>query len=220
MLWLAVIAIGTVGAAVLTIWILPRQHAWRWGTVRGAAVEAGAGPYREGSTQPDLPRGVPGIVRWAAGLGVAWGVLTLLVFMPAGFLLLLVFVEGRIELAGLLIPLLLVVLCDAFVLGFALVAIGPALLRGGPEGTRSARNVARWSTAHHFAVLTVFVLFPLASRDGVLLLLLAALPCLMGLTHAGMLDQAAIACASIGDPDVNDSPDAAPHPSSERTELG
>ena len=219
MLWLAVIAIGTVGSAVLTIWILPRQHAWRWGTVRGAPVEAGAGPYRDGSTQPDVPRGVPGIVRWAAGLGVAWGVLTLLAFTPAGFLLLLVFADGKVGLAGLLIPLLLVVLCDAFVLGFALVAIAPALLRGGLEGTRSARTVARWSTAHHFAVLAVFVLFPLASRDGVLLLLLAALPCLMGLAHAGMLDQAALACAARSGP-ITDSPDAEPHQSWARSERG
>lgn len=215
MLWLAVIVIGTVGSAVMTIWFLPRQHAWRWGTVRGPAVEAGAGPYREGSTEPDLPRGVPGIVRWSAGLGVAWGVLTLLVFTPAGFLLLLVFADNHAGLSALLIPLLLVVLCDAVILGFALVSIAPALLRGGPEGTRSARNVARWSTAHHFAVLTVFVLVPLASRDGVLLLVLAAVPCLFGLTHAGMLDQAAIACATI-----SDSPDAELPPSSERTERG
>lgn len=200
MIWLELIVVAAILGSGLTVSVLSRHHGWRWGSVRGSPVSAGDGPYRGGQTTPTHLRGVPAVVRWAAGTGVAWGILTLLVFMPAGFLLLLVIgdaTDTHGAWAAFAATMLLLVACDALILGFALLAIAPALVRGGEEGVRSARGVARWSTLHHLVVLLTFFTFALVNGNGFVLLVMSLVPCLLGLSQAGLLDRAADECESL-----------------------
>lgn len=196
MFWIELVGVTAILSASLTVCLLSRKYHWHWGRVFGPAVGAGSGPYRAAETRQELPRGVPSVVRWAAATGVAWGVLTLLLFMPSGFLLLLILGQSAAGDLGMALgaTLLLLVACDAIILGFALLAAAPAILRGGEDGERAGRGVARWSTAHHLAVLGTFAVFALSQPDGLFFLVFAFVPCLLGLAQAGMLHRAADLC--------------------------
>lgn len=196
MFWIELVGVTAILSASLTVWLLSRKYHWHWGRVFGPPVGAGSGPYRAAETRQELPRGVPPVVRWAAGTSVAWGVLTLLLFMPSGFLLLLILGQAAAGDLGMAFgaTLLLLVACDAIVLGFALLAAAPTVLRGGEEGQRAGRGVARWSTVHHLAVLGTFTVFALSKPEGLFFLVLAFLPCLLGLAQASMLHRAADLC--------------------------
>lgn len=177
-LLLTALVLGTAG---LVFW-LGRRHGWRWGVVH-ETVTAGAGPgaYREGTLTRSRLRGTPASVTWGAGIGIVWGVLTCVVLAPAGCLLCLVFTD-RFALG---VPLLLAVCLDGFALGVALVAGGIAALRADAQPL--IRRLAVWTGAHHLAVMLVFVLAAVVEQQFAFLIVLAALPCVLGVLHALLL---------------------------------
>jgi len=184
--WLVGVVLIALCASTVLVVALSRHWSWRWGTVRGPARRAGEGAYRSAETRPMRPRGVPARVRWAAGTSIAWGVVTLLVFAPAGALLVALLADGGNDAAVLVLPLLLVVV-DGLVLPFGLFAAAGRLLRNSPGSTDGARRIATWSTIHHAAVLLVMAALGISELEALMLLLMSGVPCGIGLAQAWLL---------------------------------
>lgn len=192
MWWLWLVGLTALFGSVVGVALMSARYRDRWGARPGPVVRAGDSPYRVAETRPEVPRGVPATARLAAGTGIAWGVITLLIFTPAGFLLMAV--SGDVLASpiggGLAAVLLLVVSCDAVALGFALVGVAPGVLRAGHEDRRAVRSVSVWSVVHHLLVLGTFGTLVLVEPDLVFLLVMALLPCLLGMGQAVLMRRA------------------------------
>ncbi len=189
--WMAVLFGVLVGAGIVVAWLGGRASGTRWGIRLGDPTPAGEGAYRRGTTRDHLPRPAPFVVRAAAGLAVTWGVLTLVMFVPAGGLFTtLLLEEGHTQrtLAGVAVAL---VVLDGLVLGPALLLLARALLRPSLASARFARTIAIYSSVHHVAVFVACCCADVAlekSLGG--LVLFAAIPCSLGLGHAALLGRA------------------------------
>jgi hypothetical protein len=177
---------GTIAliAAVAVPLDLGRRDGRRWG-IRRKPREVDPSPYRGATVHEESERGAPFFVRFAAGANVGWGLLTMLVFAPAGCLLLLLAGEAPV-LALLLPPIIL----SGFLLSFRLMGAAGAVLQNRTEGID---RVAVWSVVHHgvvalfFAIGTPFLMRHAPSVMG----LLPAIPAAIGLSLALMLRAAA-----------------------------
>lgn len=127
-----------------------RPDASVWGTKRIANANALDGPYRSGDLSHEIARRAPGLIRLAGGLAIAWGLLSVFVFTPLVFMMLMSW-TGRMStwsFSGLFIALFA---CDTLFVGFALMATGADVLSGDqPTG---GRNAVRWSFVHHGVAL-------------------------------------------------------------------
>lgn len=155
MWWLIISGTLAAVAAVAVPLDLGRRNGRRWGIRRRARTVAPS-PYRGATVHEESERGAPPLVRFAAGANVAWGLLTMLVFAPAGCLLLLMAGEAPV-LALLLPPILL----SGFLLSFRLMGAAAAVLQNRTEDIRA---VVIWSALHHLSVALFFAIL------GVLLL--------------------------------------------------
>ena len=154
MAWLLFSVTCALVAAVAVPLALGRRDAQRWG-IRRSAHSVSPNPYRGDTVHREEARRAPGSVRLAAGLNAAWGLLTLMIFAPAGSLLLFIR-EPLFSLA--LIPLLV----SGFILGFALLGVGARLHRRDAAG---ALRTARFSLLHHVAVAVFFASFGFLAND-------------------------------------------------------
>lgn len=180
-MYLGIVITLALLAGVLTACIHGAPRLARWGSHKGAAVTTGVSPYREAGTRPNVLNGAPGGLRVVAGINTFWGVVTGLVFAPAGCLL---FYAAE-ELKLLIAPLLVVVVsgfCLAFALGFASARV---LRRVELD---KARRTLNWSMAHHIGVLLFMALASLVLEHA-FLVAIAAVPCVLGMTFAHLLLQ-------------------------------
>lgn len=149
MWWLTLTGVVAIVSAVVVPLDLGRRDRSRWGIRReGHLVDPG--PYRGGLVHQESERGAPLLVRFAAGASIAWGLITMLIFAPAGCLLLLL-VDEMPVLALLMVPLVL----SGFVLSFRLLGVAGELLKNEGSGVD---GTAAWSAIHHVMVALVFAL--------------------------------------------------------------
>jgi len=190
-LWLVGLT-ALVGSAI-AVAVMSHRYRERWGTRPGPPLRTGDSPYREAETRGEVLRGVPSVVRWAAASGIGWGILTLLIFMPGGFLLVALIADafGPHHASWVSLLSLLLVSIHAIPVAFALMVAARAVMRGDEEGRRTARGIASWSSGHHFAVILALMLVTIVEPDLFAVLLLALVPCFLGLGHALLLRQAA-----------------------------
>ncbi|MFW5920464.1 MAG: hypothetical protein ACOCUS_01390 [Polyangiales bacterium] len=187
------LVLGIIGFALLAgivpAWWLGWRYRERWGTKVAGARQRGAGPYRRGRVIERVPRGVPGVVRAAAIVGTAWGILTLVVMVPLG-LCALVGVAGASAWTAIVgVPAFVVLTFDAVALAPLLCAASVSLLRvdGDPDWLR---RLTRWTTWHHAGALALMVMMGAVRTQLAFLFLVALVPSLIGLLHACLLQQA------------------------------
>ncbi len=182
------------GAVALVVGIavpldLGRRNGGRWG-IRRKARAVDPSPYRGATVHEESERGAPLLIRFAAGANVAWGLLTMLVFAPAGCLLLILASEAPIF-AILLPPLLL----SGFLLAFRLMGAAGALLEKRTEGIG---RVVVWSVIHHLAVAVFFAVGALVMiHRSPLVGLIPSVPAAIGLVLALLLRVAARRAAVV-----------------------
>lgn len=180
------VVVGTVVTAM--------SHAFRdrWGVVRGRGVLVAASPYREATVTTVHPRGVPPRARWAAGFTIGWALVTMLVFVPAGALFVLVaFDQSDMQLGGLLVGVLSM---NGLVLGIAQIVSAVRLLRGDLREVRS--RIPTWSLVHHAAVAILFFVMAAIADDASLIVAwlgFVALPCAIGAAQAVHFERTAVA---------------------------
>ena len=193
-MYLAVVLLLAVMVGVLVAALAGDARLARWGTRRGEVVRAGGSPYREAETAPVLLTGAPRGLRVAAGLNAAWGVVTGLVFGPAGLVLAWF---GARELGALSVAVLCVV-ASGFGLSIALgVAASRALRR---QSLDKAKRTATWSLLHHVLVLAVMAMAAVAI-DEWFIFGISILPCLFGIAFAHALRQG-VSIAELGGYDL------------------
>lgn len=171
--------LGAVGFAGLATALMARRHAWRWSSVPAAAVVVGHGPFRDAQLSKLRPGSVPTSAKLGSVTSILWGLMTALVFAPAG----LVFCAIGWDVSVVGTVFVLAVSLHGFALAARLFAGARSLVRG--EGTKVA-SLARASAVHHLAVIASFAVVALAGGDGYLWAL-AAIPCAVGLAHAAFL---------------------------------
>ena len=190
---------GAVAMALVAIVALGASNAWRFGRVFGPTTRIGnGGPYREREERSVEGRGVPKTVWLAAVSAGLWGVVTLLVFVPAGALLALAIffggeytghpfdawaVAGSLTLAGMCI--------SALLLAVVLCIYAARLMR---RDASHVTEVVMWSIAHHLAVFVYFLIFGamVGQWEGVFIACVAAVgPCLAGGLQALAMSAAA-----------------------------
>ncbi|MGE0785566.1 MAG: hypothetical protein AB7S26_07750 [Sandaracinaceae bacterium] len=155
----------------------------RWG-MRAVTYEPEANDYRGSARVTEVQlRGVPAYASWSAGLNLVWGLATVSVFAPAGFLCAL-----TSEAAAVLIG---VVSVSGLFLGPSLLIAAVGLIRRKESTTRSALGIARWSLVHHVAVFAAFVALSLFENEMAPLILVCILPCSIGGALAAGLSRAA-----------------------------
>jgi hypothetical protein len=182
--WIVMLSAMGLGTAALATAMLARRHAWRWGEVIDRRVEVGNGPFRTSVHETHRPRGIPGSVSLASVTSIVWGLLTGLVFAPAGLVLCAVADTSPIGVMGVL-----VVSVHGFVMAVRLCAVSGPLMQKEPD---TAISVARASVVHHIGVIAAFAILSFTGRSlepG--LFLLAAIPCLLGLGLAALVFRAA-----------------------------
>lgn len=184
MWWLILSGLAAVGAAVAVPLELRRRDARRWG-LRREPHEVEPSPYRDATVHEEVEQRAPALVRFAASANAAWGMLTLLIFVPAGCLLLLFSTEEPLT-AVALPPVLL----SGFLLAFRLMGIAGALLT---DDRPKLRSTVRWSVLHHLGVATGFAAagFLFLSDREPLVGFLPAIPASVGLALALLLRAAA-----------------------------
>jgi hypothetical protein len=203
MLDLLLILVGVpVGALVIGIvvtWRWASGEGWRWGWRVGRRVEVGEGAYRSAPVDVREPRRLPLVCSVAAATSVAWGLLTLLIFAPAGLIMFAVQI-GLIHahwpsLAPLGAIGLLIASCHAFWFGGRLIGlVGPLVVRTECSATRvdTMRLVSTW---HHALVTASFVV--LSADAGMKPLLVSMIPCAIGFAHVFLLARARAALARL-----------------------
>lgn len=182
-MWWLIASVGIAAVSAVAVPLdLGRRNGRRWGIRRRARV-VDPNPYRGALVHEETERGAPSIVRVAAGANVAWGVLTLLVFAPAGCLLFLLAGE-----APLFVVLLAPIVLSGFLLAFRLMGASSALLQ---NETDRLDTVVTWSIVHHLAVSVFFGLSGLVALRGEGWLgLLPSIPAGIGVALACLLDRA------------------------------
>lgn len=187
-LLLRIASLGTLAAITVSA-----AWAWRardrWGGVPRPLAMVGTGPYRRAPAHSWAPRRVPPRVLVVAGLGIAWGTLTTLLFAPSGLVFLLAPARHEPGRQMLLVLAGLGVFATAIAglaLGPTLVRASRALLERAADAEDRAITAATWSALHHAMVLLSFVLFAVHERDPSFAVMVA-LPCALGLVHAWSL---------------------------------
>jgi len=200
---LRTIVLASIVAFVLTAsWARHGRH--RWGHEPGRAAVVGAGAYRRGIVRSWVPRKTPVLVALVAGAGVAWGLVTTIVFAPGGLVFLLAPVRHEPS-TQLLLALSALGAWGAsvsgFPLGVSLIASAHALLTRDDELVDRALPIAAWSMVHHACVLLAFTLFAIHERNP-LIAAAVAIPCGLGFLHALALAHVArsVAVLPIDDP--------------------
>ena len=149
MWWLIVTGAAAAMAAIAVPLDLGRRDGRRWG-IRRKARSVDPSPYRGATLHEESERGAPLLVRIAAGANIAWGVITMLIFAPAGCLLFLLAGEAPFFVM-LVIPLVL----SGFILSMKLMGAAGAVLVNRTEGVR---KTVTWSVLHHLAVAVLFAI--------------------------------------------------------------
>ena len=193
MWFLCLVGLTALVGSAIAVGVMSDRYRERWGTRPGPPLRTGDSPYREAETRDEVLRGVPSVVRLAAATGIGWGVVTLLIFMPGGLLLTALVADGFGGHDGSWVSVLSVLLVSvhAIPVAFALMVAARAVMRGDGSGRRTARGIASWSSGHHFAVILALMLVTIVEPDLFAVLLLALLPCFLGLGHALLLRHAA-----------------------------
>lgn len=181
-MYLALVLVAAITIGVVVAFVHGNSRLGRWGTRRGKPVEVGASPYREGKSSPVLANGAPTGLRFVAGLNTFWGVITGLIFVPAGAVLVLF---GAPQLKIISFPVGFVVL-SGLGLAFSLGIASARVLRR--EQLPQVRKVLTWSMCHHAAVLAVMGLASLMINEA-FLIAASAIPCVLGMTFAHLLIQ-------------------------------
>jgi hypothetical protein len=186
-----------VASALTASWARRGRH--RWGREPGPAAVVGAGAYRRGIVRSWVPRKIPLVVAMVAGAGVAWGLVTTIVFAPGGLVFLLAPVRHEPS-TQLLLALSALGAWGAsvsgFPLGVSLIACGHALLTRDEELAERAVPIAAWSMVHHACVLLAFTLFAVHERDP-RIAIAVSIPCALGMLHAAALAHVAREVASM-----------------------
>lgn len=197
------LVLRTVGFALIVAFVLTgswaRRGSHRWGRVPGPAAVVGAGAYRRGIVRSWAPRGTPRPVVIVAATGVAWGLVTTIVFAPGGLVFLLAPVRHEPSTQVLLALSALGAWgasVSGFPLGVSLVASAHALLTRDDELVDRAMPIAAWSIVHHVCVMVAFTLFAMHEKNP-LIALGVAVPCLFGLAHAFALARVARTVSSM-----------------------
>lgn len=189
-----------LGSALLlapfAAWHAYRRTRGRWGH-DVETVSHGEGAYRSGTTERRTPIRAPGSV-FGAGVGARiWGVLTLLVFAPAGALAACMMI-GASEPAGTIGGLVVGALSlSGLGLGFAYFGASRAIEKRNDLDV--AHGIERWSFAHHALVVLTFVVAGFAINDeaGVLAIATVLPVCLVGMAITGALRNARHTAAEI-----------------------
>lgn len=176
-------SLAAVGAAVAAALTLGQRDGRRWG-IRRRAQSVDANPYRGDVVHEESEQGAPWLIRGAASANAAWGVVTMLIFAPAGCLLFLMAGD-----APLFVILLAVVVLSGFILSVRLMGSAGLLLH---KRVDVIRKTVRWSLGHHLAVALLFGIgswgvFPREPALG----LLPSIPAAFGLFLAVLLRAAA-----------------------------
>ena len=197
--YFGLVALISLGLGVGIPLFYGRAREALWGLRKGPAETVGASPYRAGTTQRVHAKGAPWSFRFTAGANAFWGVLTVMLFAPAGLFIL--GAASRIPVA--VFPILIVSL-SGFGTGVALCVGARRLLRR--ESLDGVRRIARWSQIHHFSVLLAMALGSAEMETGVLFLM-SVVPCFMGalLAHALMTSARNAEMTAYAD-ELDDSP--------------
>ncbi len=182
MWWLIVSGAAAAIAAIAVPLDLGRRDGRRWGTRRRARL-VDPNPYRGATVHEESERGAPFLVRFAAGANLAWGLLTMLIFAPAGCLLFLFAGE-----APLFVMLLAIIVFSGFLLGVRLMGTAGAIL---VNRTEDVRKTVSWSVIHHLAVAILFALGGAMTLPEPAAGLLPAIPAAIGIGLAALLHLAA-----------------------------
>lgn len=190
---------GAVALALVSVVALGACNAWRFGRVFGPTTLLGhGGPYRQREERPVESRGVPRTV-WLASVSAGlWGVVTLLVFVPASALVALAIFFGNeyvghtFDLWAVIGSLVLAVICiSALLLAGALFIYAARLMN---RDASHIGEVVKWSVIHHVAVFVYALIFGATAGqwEGVLIACMAAIvPCLAGGLQAMAMSAAA-----------------------------
>ncbi|MBO6939910.1 MAG: hypothetical protein JJ863_33370 [Deltaproteobacteria bacterium] len=183
MWWLIVSGATAAVAAIAVPLDLGRRNGQRWG-IRRKARSVDPNPYRGATVHEESERGAPLLVRFAAGANIAWGLITMLIFAPAGCLLFLFAGE-----APFFVMVLAVVVFSGFLLAVRLMGTAGAVLI---NETAKVRNTVSWSLVHHMAVALLFALAGMAKfRHAPEVALLPSIPAAIGILLAVLLHAAA-----------------------------
>lgn len=184
--WLVVLSVALV--AGLSFVGVQAFRGWRgWGVVQKEGPTIGDGAYRAGSTTLERLRGAPPLVVAGAVAATLWGLVTLVVFVPAGALLTAVTLDGAGP-GGWVAVIAAVATLSGVVLGLALPRAASRLLRRKDRSIEDATWASRFSAIHHVMIWIGFTLagFLLDDGGGYWAILLA-IPCGLGLGASALL---------------------------------
>jgi hypothetical protein len=192
--WFYVLVIGLACVGVVAaLWATKARGAW--GSRRSdEAIEVGSGPYRAQRTAPDEPLPVPRPIWITATMSAVWGLITTFFFVPAGALLLIVFVDGAPRPASVLAGLALIAIVASGVgVGVSSMAAAFGLMRRSEGIAGLTRALSRWSLAHHCVVPVYFAALSIATGDSAVFVWnipFVWFPCAFGMWHAARLESA------------------------------
>lgn len=168
---------------------LVERYRWRWGQEPAPPLHVPSGPYRDGTTRPLRNRRVPLLVQMGAATSVAWGLVTLLVFVPSGMLLVLVSLRHD----PLFASAVLAGCISGVGLAVGLMRAASLLVGRSAHVERRCVRLVGWSSLHHAVVFGMFGAFSVHEDFAGVALAMAAAPCALGLLHALLLHAAASA---------------------------
>lgn len=182
-------AFALVIGIVLTCFLASGQR-WRWGSRISRRVDVGDGVYRSAPFDVPEARQLPVVCGVGAVTSVAWGVLTLLVFAPAGLLLFAMSSPSAVAPPLATVGAVGVLLASGhgLLLGARLIGLVKVLVVRTESSASRVGHAVIVSGIHHAVVIASFVALSASGHDGPLLL--AAIPCAIGFIHVALLAQA------------------------------
>jgi len=192
--WLVFVAAAAVMSGTIVATWGGRRNAERWG-IRTTRSVVRSGPFRDGPVTTDVrARSAPFLLRVTTGLNVGWVAVTALVFVPTGLLGALVFLFSG-EAVGVLVGILLLAASvSGLVLCKSLGRTARRLLGRHSDGYESADAASRWSFVHHG--LIAFGTIVASAILGQVGILVFAIPCVVGVLLAALLQYAARSSAA------------------------
>lgn len=184
---LIIVAVALATGGLVT-WTQVRGQRWRWGWRAVTATSVGDGIYRAAPVTLRAPRTVPLVCTIAAVTSVAWGILTLFIFMPAGMLGCTVGApHGETRLLSVIGLIgMIAVNFHAFFLGTALIGLVAPLTRRPPGAADRVGRTAGFSLAHHAVVVASFAA-SFAAEGAFEWIWIAGVPCAIGGAHVALL---------------------------------
>jgi hypothetical protein len=209
MTWIAAIVVTALLAGGLATWWMAAGESWRWGRLRRPGPQMGDGPYRSAPVVVEIPRRLPAIAGVASVLSVSLGLVTLLVFAPAGVVLSTIALPGSVEGVPEAVAALAVtgVTMSGFVIAMRLIGAPRLLVVRGADSAARVRAVAIHGALHHALAAATFA-FMHAVVEAWPLLTVAAIPCAIGLAVAGLLGGASAVISRIDREDAREAQDA------------